>query len=95
MEDSHIAELDLGDGNSLFGVFDGHGGPEVAKFVQNHFTKNLVSCQAYRRKDFKSALEQTFLKMDRLLLTEKGKTELKQYMESDGMDQMGYNDYLK
>ena len=39
MEDSHIAELDLGDGNSLFAVFDGHGGPEVAKFVKFHFTK--------------------------------------------------------
>lgn len=33
MEDSHISEPDLGDGNSLFAVFDGHGGPEVAKFV--------------------------------------------------------------
>ena len=33
MEDSHIAELDIGDGNALFGVFDGHGGREVAKFV--------------------------------------------------------------
>lgn len=44
MEDSHIAELNIGDGNSLFGVFDGHGGREVAKFVQNHFTKNLVGC---------------------------------------------------
>jgi serine/threonine protein phosphatase PrpC len=26
MEDSHIAELDLGNGVSYFGVFDGHGG---------------------------------------------------------------------
>jgi len=26
MEDSHIANLNLGDGNSFFGVFDGHGG---------------------------------------------------------------------
>jgi protein phosphatase 1G len=25
-EDAHIHHLDLGDGNSLFGVFDGHGG---------------------------------------------------------------------
>lgn len=26
MEDACIHTLDLGDGNSLFGVFDGHGG---------------------------------------------------------------------
>jgi protein phosphatase 1G len=32
-EDTHIAELDIGHGVSIFGVFDGHGGPEVAKFV--------------------------------------------------------------
>ena len=25
-EDAHIHTLDLGDGNSLFAVFDGHGG---------------------------------------------------------------------
>ena len=73
MEDSHIAELDLGDGNALFAVFDGHGGSEVAKFAENHFTKNLVSCPAYKNKDYKLALEGTFLKMDRLLLTQKGK----------------------
>jgi serine/threonine protein phosphatase PrpC len=95
MEDAHIAELDIGDGNALFGVFDGHGGPEVAKFVKNHFTKNLVSCPAYKRKDYKAALENTFLKMDRLLLTEKGKQELRTYMDTEAMDSLGYGDYLK
>lgn len=25
-EDAHIHNMDLGDGNSLFAVFDGHGG---------------------------------------------------------------------
>jgi len=69
MEDSHIAELDIGDGNALFAVFDGHGGSEVALFAQNHFVKNLLSCPAYKSKDYKLALENTFLKMDRLLLT--------------------------
>jgi len=90
MEDSHISELDIGDGNSLFAVFDGHGGPEVAKFVQNHFTKNLISSTAYKRKDYKLALENTFLKMDKLLLTEKGKQELREYMEEAGKDQVGF-----
>ena len=70
MEDAHIAELDIGDGNSLFAVFDGHGGHEVAKFVQKHFTKNLMGCEAYKNKNYKLALENTFLKMDKLLLTE-------------------------
>lgn len=26
MEDSYIVELDIGQGNSFFGVYDGHGG---------------------------------------------------------------------
>lgn len=26
MEDAHIASLDIGDGVSIFGVLDGHGG---------------------------------------------------------------------
>lgn len=26
MEDSHIVNLDIGDGAAIFGVFDGHGG---------------------------------------------------------------------
>ena len=77
MEDSHIAELDLGDGNSFFGVFDGHGGPEVAKFVKYHFCKNLINNAAYKRKDYKKALEDTFMKMDRLMLSDKGKKELR------------------
>jgi len=47
MEDSHIVDLDLGDGLSFIGVYDGHGGishnstnlslgNEVADFVKHH-----------------------------------------------------------
>lgn len=48
-EDAHsiVLQLDGSDGGGqadptvgLFGVFDGHGGKEVAKFVANH----LVCC---------------------------------------------------
>lgn len=28
MEDAHIANLDIGDGISVFGVLDGHGGKQ-------------------------------------------------------------------
>lgn len=30
MEDSHIADLDLGNGISFFGVYDGHGGIKIS-----------------------------------------------------------------
>ena len=83
MEDAHIAETELGDGNCLFGVFDGHGGPEVALFTRAHFTKNLINHPSYKKRDYQTALEQTFIKMDRLLMTEKGKQELKGYMEDE------------
>jgi len=44
MEDAAIHEVDLGDGNALFGVFDGHGG--TCAFMQvirsvNTSRKNL------------------------------------------------------
>ena len=78
MEDSHIAQLDLPAGNHIFGVFDGHGGPEVALFVKNHFVEQLVSSGAYKRQDYKQALINTFLKMDRMLLSKKGKQEIQE-----------------
>lgn len=42
MEDAHVAQVDLGNGNSLFAVFDGHGGPEVAEFVGKRIVSELT-----------------------------------------------------
>lgn len=44
MEDAHIANLDIGDGVSIFGVFDGHGG----KYYQ--FYKSSSFKQIYRER---------------------------------------------
>ena len=44
MEDAHICcDITLGNGEkgSLFGVFDGHGGKEVAIFAKIHLKKIL------------------------------------------------------
>ena len=45
MEDAHLTELDIGTkkDTQLFGVFDGHGGREVALFVGRHFTEEFFS----------------------------------------------------
>jgi len=41
MEDSHICHLDVEKGVHFFGVFDGHGGNEVAEFVRDNLVKEL------------------------------------------------------
>ena len=78
MEDAHLTELDIGPTGKtqLFGVFDGHGGSEVAKFVENHFAEELIRNQNYQKGDIKKALEETYLKMDQLMLEKSGVDEL-------------------
>lgn len=84
MEDSHIAHIDIPGGNSLFGVYDGHGGQEVALFVKKHFKNELIKLPSYKSKCYKEALEEVFLKMDEIMETKAGKDELAQFQSSDG-----------
>ncbi|CBJ28912.1 conserved unknown protein [Ectocarpus siliculosus] len=103
MEDAHLALLDLqqhpqeggerqggGEEVRMFGVFDGHGGKEVALFVQEHMAKELVKLEEYRSGDYPRALARVFHRMDELL--EGAATELvrsrgpSQRMLPDGHD---------
>jgi protein phosphatase 1G len=76
MEDSHIAEKDLGGGVSFFGVFDGHGGQEVALFVKKHMVPELTKLATFKSKQYHKALEEIFFKMDEMMLTPAGKKEI-------------------
>ena len=69
MEDSYIANINLSEDTSIFGIFDGHGGHEVSKFVQVHFIDELKKNNNYKNKQFELALKETFYKMDELMLT--------------------------
>ncbi len=72
MEDAHICTVDKYTGN-IFGVFDGHGGVEVAHFVSKHFESEFKDNINYKMKNYDMALQDTFLRMDELLSTNKGK----------------------
>lgn len=79
MEDSHISDLNISKNTHIFGVFDGHGGKEVAQFVKNHFTEEIKQNKNYKSGNYKKALIENFLKIDELILEPKGMTELKNY----------------
>lgn len=76
MEDARICNLQLDANTALFGVFDGHGGPEVAEFVIRHLCQELVSLPAYREGRIEEALKQAYLRMDELQVTPDGIREL-------------------
>jgi serine/threonine protein phosphatase PrpC len=78
MEDAHMICLDLGPNKdtNLFGIFDGHGGCEVALFVGHHFAAELIKNENYLNNDIKTALESNYLKMDEMMLSESGRQEL-------------------
>ena len=77
MEDSHISDMNNGKGNiHLFGVFDGHGGKEVAQYVKKNFTKEFIANKSFKSGNIKKALCENFLRMDELLVTNQGKADL-------------------
>lgn len=51
----------------MFGVFDGHGGGEVAKYTKKHFERLLMDLEEYKNSDYKEGLRKGFLKVDESL----------------------------
>ena len=84
MEDDHISEATFTPTSSLYAVFDGHGGPEVAKFCAKHFGPELKKNSKFSKEtDIEGALKETFLLMDTLILTPEGQAELQTFKAAD------------
>eukprot|EP00744_Colponema_vietnamica_P001408 GILI01002328.1.p1 GENE.GILI01002328.1~~GILI01002328.1.p1 ORF type:complete len:338 (+),score=109.19 GILI01002328.1:70-1083(+) len=94
MEDAHITELALDDKTALFGVFDGHGGKEVALFCQRYFAEEMKKLPSYQSKDFGQAIIDTYLLMDERIDTLDGKKELRK-IRSSGNDEAAKRNMMK
>jgi len=60
----------------VFGVFDGHGGREVAIFTQSHYEDILKRNENYKAGNYKEALRESFLQVDKEIAAEDGQEEL-------------------
>ena len=60
----------------IFGIFDGHNGPEVAKYISTNFLDVLLSSPSFKEGNYSESLKETFIKIDNSLNTEKVKQEL-------------------
>ena len=48
----------------MFGVFDGHGGGEVARYTKRHFEEVIKPMPEFEKEDYKEALRKGFLGID-------------------------------
>lgn len=87
MEDAHAAYTDLDNSTSYFGVYDGHGGKEVAKFCANYLHQQVLRHEAYLAGDLATSVQKAFLRMDEMMTGQRGQRELALF--GGKMDQPG------
>ena len=51
----------------IFGVFDGHGGIEIAQYVKENFVKFLLQTEEFKREKYEDALKKAFEAIDQSL----------------------------
>lgn len=83
MEDSHIAHLNFHENAHLFGVFDGHGGHEVACYIKDKFLATINKQPSLKTKDYANALKETFIALDDEMRTPQGIEDLKVYKKPE------------
>lgn len=76
-QDAHICALDFDTDSSLFAVFDGHGGSEVALYCAQKLPDFLKKLDAYKSGDFVKALKDTFIGFDATLVNDDVIEEMK------------------
>ena len=75
-EDAHISNLEFAEGQALFGIFDGHGGKEVAHYCKNWLEECLNENAEFKAKNYKEGLRQGFLALDDRLENKGGLEEV-------------------
>ena len=76
-EDAAIGNVGFDDKKALFGVFDGHGGSEVAKYTKKYLEDIIRDTNEYKDRDYCQSMRRSFLRIDERL-KEDGCSELGQ-----------------
>lgn len=77
-EDAHNTVLDFDVNTSLFAVYDGHGGAEVATYCSKNLPDYIKNTEAYKNGDLTKALEDAFLGFDANIATKEVMALLKE-----------------
>jgi serine/threonine protein phosphatase PrpC len=77
-EDTHLALPKFEANASLFGVFDGHNGAEVAKFMAKMLPQIILKNNNYREGKIELGLQESFMTLEESFLTRESPIRLRQ-----------------
>merc|ERR1719312_341672 len=83
-EDAHNAILDFDTNSSLFAVYDGHGGHEVAVYTAKHLPNFIKKNSLYLKGQIDEAMVESFVEFDRTITSAEVVAELKKIVGSKG-----------
>lgn len=75
--------MEFDQNTSLFGVYDGHGGFEVAQYTSENFPNFLRNNENYKRGNYREALIEAFLGFDDTIVTPEVRAVLKKMVKDD------------
>ena len=81
MDDIALALPNFDGQNSLFGIFDGHGGPIVSQFAACNIENILKNLKSYSKQNYEQSLIDSFIILDELLKNPRINNFLKKIMK--------------
>lgn len=86
-EDAHNVIIDFDENKSLFAVYDGHGGSEVAVYTSQHLPEFIKNTEEFKKGNYKQALIDAFMEFDESLIKDEVMAILKNLKkETEGED---------
>ena len=79
MEDSYEVAVEIEPDVSVFAVFDGHGGNEIADFCSKHFAEFLKKQESFKSKNYDQALIDTYHFLDEAITNGEYDSEIEKY----------------
>lgn len=67
-QDAHNVIIDFDENKSLFAVYDGHGGSEVAVYTSQHLPEFIKKTEQFKKGNYKQALIDAFMEFDESLI---------------------------
>ena len=71
---------------SLFGIFDGHNGSEISKYLSLHFSQFLSENKKFINGDYKQALKETFINIDNSLRALEVQKEISKFSTKNSLN---------